>query len=220
MKFSRKDQETGKTSYLLLCLMGLGVVYAGYVQLSWGWNLIVIPSGLLISLWAYKNFRKTRFQIKEIELIKDSLSIIFINGEKQQFEKDKIVYSLLVKKYFKPVRAIEIRKKGKLGFSKGKKIGGLKISKWPDLEQIAKCFIEHEYRRAKWNFGWGFGEMLMILSILSGAVENLTEHYVGGINDDLARDVGELGSLIDEERKREIESFEESEQKFVNKAKK
>lgn len=204
----------------MLILLGVTIIYAGYTYLSWGWNLLVIPIGLFLSISGYKNMKKSKFQVADITFRDDSVLITYVNGEQKSVKNEKLIYAILAKRFIQPVRAIEFREKGKIGLSKGKKIGGLYVSKWPNLDQIATHLIQNEFSRRKWSFGWSFGEILMVFSLLLGLTESMAESYVGEINSGLDKDVNEIGELIDDEIEKRRDSHQKAEKDFIEKSQK
>lgn len=216
MTYARKDHNTGKIGFIILIFIGVGIILGGYRELSWTWNLLVIPIGFLVAFLGYKNLKKTQRIITELSFQEEGLSIQYANGESKEFGKEKVSYSILVKKFIQPVRAIKIQEKGKVGFLNGKTVGELRISNWPELENIAKQFIQEKYERKRWPFGWTIGELLMIVAMLFGTTENMAEQYIGEMNSDLPRILGEAGDIIDEEEQKRRKSHLESEKRFMD----
>lgn len=215
MTFSRKDNNTGKIAYFLLILLGIGMIYACYQYASWIWNVLGIPTGILLAYIGYKQVKKSRWIISKLDLSEDQLSISYLNGQVKEIPKEKVVYSILVKKFILPVRALELREKGKTIISRGTTIGVLNISKWPDLEAIAKTLIVEDYERKPWRFGWTIGEFLMLSAMLLGMTEQVAENYVGEIQSSAPYDMHNLGEQIDDEAQRKRASHRQSEESFV-----
>lgn len=217
MRFQRKDNNTNKLFYLGTMVVGLVLIYLGYTYLWWGWNLLIFPIGLMIVLTGYKNYKKENFIIEELEFIEDSLRIKFLNGEIKEIKKEKLSYSLLVQKFYQPVRSIEFIEKKSIGFFRGKSIGKIEVAKWnEDIESIAKYLIRMKLERKKWKFGWSIGDFLMLFSLLFGMAEGMAGDYAIDIENKLSYTIGELGETISDERARSIQQSQEAEKKFLN----
>ncbi|MEM6262870.1 MAG: hypothetical protein AAGI38_10210 [Bacteroidota bacterium] len=217
MKFSRKDNNTGKWGFLAMTLIGLGAMYAGYSELSWAWNFLVMLIGGFMALIGYQNYKKANSAIAEIGFQQKEVTFQFVDGEQKQIKQEKLVYAILVKRSHQPVKAIEFIEKGKIPFTSGKKIGELRVSKWPQLENIAKYLIVNEYERKSWRFSWTFGELLMLFGMLLGATEGIAGNYIEEINSGIPHDTISIGESIDDEEERIRDSHRKSEQDFIEK---
>ncbi len=220
MKYTRKDKQTNKLLYLLVVGIGAGILYLGFYKLYWTWNFLTFPIGLITMISGYKNFKRTNFKIQELEFMEDKLRIRFLNGTEKEIEHKQLRYSLLVKKFYKPIRSIEFIEKNKIGLFRGKSIGIIDFAKWEkDIEPIAKHLIRHKLERKEWKFGWSFGDFLMIFALLLGTSEGLAENFIDDMEVHLSESIGDLGEIIADERDRKIQESKESEKKFLNKNK-
>ena len=213
MKFQRKDKQTGKFAYIILALLGLGVIYVGLSQLSWGWNILTLPIGFLIASSGYKNFKRSKLELIELEFLADSVVLTYINGKSKTVPNEKFNFAILIKRFHQPVRALVFREKGKLGLRKGKKIAELRVKKWPEINKLGKYLIRKKFNRVDWSFDLTFGGVLMLFGLLLG---------LGGIGDgdffEISSDVAEIGDLLDDEKQKQRDFDAQSEKKFIDKA--
>lgn len=220
MKYSRKDNQTNKLLFLFVIAIGIGLIYLGFYKLHWAWNIITFPIGLIISISGYKNYKRTDHKIQELEFKDDKIRIRFLNGTEKEIKNKNLSYSLLVKKFYKPIRSIEIIEKKKIGIFRGKSIGIIDFSKWEkDIEPIAKHLIRNGFERKKWKFGWSFGDFLMIFAILLGMTEGVAESYVDDLEMNLSEPIGDLGEIISDERGKSINESIKSEDKYLKRNK-
>jgi len=120
----------------------------------------------------------------KIILVSDS-SIEFetLRGVKFSYKKEDLEYSLLVKKYIKPVRKIGFREIKKKGFlRKRKRIGNISVGKWPDTKGIRLCLIKNNYSREKWTFDWSVGELFLIIPLLFGLSTAMGDSIIGELS--------------------------------------
>lgn len=220
MNYKRKDKGTNKLLYLLVSVAGLAIIYLGFTKFHFLITILTFPIGLIMAISGYKNFKRAKFEIEELDFNEERLFIKFLNGETKEIKNSKLSYSILVKKFYKPIRAIEIIEKKKLGLLRGNSIGKIEIGKWENhLEPIAKHLIRQKYARKKWKFSWGIGDFLMIFSILLGLTEGLAGDYISDIDHSLSEATGSVGEIFSDERIRTIEESEIAEEKFLNKNK-
>ncbi len=202
MIYKRKDKRTKKILHLLVMILGIGFIYLGWSQLHWTWNLLILPLGLLIAVSGYKNFKGTAFEIEELAFSSDGVKITFLNGEQKEIKNENFNYALLVKKSYRPIKAIEFIEKKKIGLFRGKSIGKIGVGKWKEsIEDIAVHLIKDNFERKTWAFDWSLGDFLMIFTfLLLGATESIAEDYVeevrGGITTPQAKAEIE-GAIID-----------------------
>jgi len=224
MTYNRTDRNTNKTLFLILSILGLLIIYLGITQLFWAWNILTLPIGLMLCISGYKNFKRTNFIIHQIEFQEDQVRIQYINGTEKIVSNDKFNYSLLVKKFHKPVRSIEFIEKRKIALRRGKSLGKIEIKKWEDdMLPIAKYLIQKGYDRKKWKFSWGAGEFMMIFALVMGFADSIADNFIldisGGIGE-ISQSIGDLGSEISDAKDRGIHESNIAEKKFLDKNKK
>jgi len=220
MKYARKDSKTNKLFYLFVITIGVGLIYLGFYKLYWVWNLLIFPIGLLTMISGYKNYKRTNYKIQELEFKDDIIRIKFLNNTEKEIKKKHLNYSLLVKKFYKPIRSIELIEKKKIGLFRGNSLGIIDIAKWEkDIEPIAKHLILNKFKRKKWKFGWSFGDFLMIFAILLGMTESVAENYIDNLEINLSEPIGDLGEVIADKRIKSINESEESEGKYLKRIK-
>jgi|GEM_PF-1856450 len=224
-QFLRKNNSTKKPFYLIGLLLFLMFGVWSFTTLEWYENVFLLPLSLVFAYIFYRNFKKENLMVTSVVFENETVELTFLNGEKEQFAKNEFGYALLVKKFYKPVRQIEFLrvKKGKLWGTSSKTITRFKVNKWDNLEEIAKYLIVNDFARQKWKFGFGFGEMLMVFSILLGAMETVTESYIGSVDApshrDLSAEMGDVGGDIDDIEKDNRSKYKTNEEKFVEKHK-
>lgn len=224
MNFTRNDNKTLKPLYITLGLLALGLLYWGIFILKNWWNLSLIPLGMFLFYYAYKNFKKSSFIIEKVEFENTNISIHYLNGTVKTLPQKQLTYALLVKKFYKPIRSIELREKRKsrLGRTKEKKIGVLDINKWDELKNLADYLIHQGYERKKWKFGWGFAEFMMLFAILLQGAEMAADAYVNeGISLPSTSSptllANEAADAAAKQKSRSIKESEKAEAKFLSK---
>ncbi len=217
MKFSRKDNQTQKILHLLVAVLGICIIYLGYAKLYWTWNVLTFPLGLIIAVSGYKNFKKSDHVIKEINFGDDIICIEYLNGLETEVKTEKLSYSLLVKKFYKPIRSLEIFEKRKVGLFRGKSLGIIHINKWDNIEDIAKHLIRNKYERKKWKFGWSTTDFLMLFAILIGLTEGVAGGYVKSMQDVASQSLGEIGEAMSDAKSKEMEDSIRAEEKYFKK---
>jgi len=220
MKYTRKDNQTNKLFFLFVIAIGIGLIYLGFYKLHWAWNLLTFPIGFITMVSGYKNYKRTDYKIQELEFKDGKIRIKFLNGIEKVIKNKQFSYSLLVKKFYKPIRSIELIEKKKIGLFRGKSLGVIDFAKWEnDIEQIAKHLIRNKFERKKWKFGWSFGDFLMIFAIILGMTESAAESYIGDLKIKLSEPIDELGEIISDERDKSINESTESENKYIKRNK-
>ena len=196
--------------------LGMGFIYLGFYHFHWIWNLFTFPLGLVAMISGYKNYKRTAYKIQELEFRDDHLRIRFLNGTKKEIKSKDLSYSLLVKKFYKPIRSIELIEKKKLGIFRGKSVGIIDFAKWEnDIEPLAKHLIRSGFERKKWKFGWSFGDFLMIFAILLGATESAAGNYIVDLGVNISDPIGELGSMISDEKNKSDGESIAAEKKYL-----
>jgi hypothetical protein len=220
MKYTRKDNQTNKLLFLFVIAVGIGLIYLGFYKFYWTWNLLTFPIGLITIISGYKNYKRTGYTVQEIEFKDDKLRVKFLNGTEKTIENKNLSYSLLVNKFYKPIRSIELIEKKKIGLFRGKSIGIIYVAKWEnDIESIAKHLIRNEFERETWRFGWNFGDFLIVFSILLGITEGVAEDYINGLKSNLSQPISDLGVIISDEKNKSKNKSLKLEDKYLKKNK-
>lgn len=219
MKYFRKDRRTNKLLFFFVLVTGIVLIYLGYNKLHWTWNIVAFPFGLILVILGYKNYKRTTNKIHEIEFKDNSIRIILLNGTMKEIKNKQLSYSLLVKKFFKPVRAIQLFEKKNAGLFKLRSLGIIDFSKWEnDLKPIAQHLIKNEFERTRWKFGWTTGDLLMFFAIFLGVTEGITERYVGTQLPNLSDPIGDLGTMVSDENNKSIIKTYRSEEEYLKKS--
>lgn len=217
-KFNRKDNQTNKVLFLIILLLGMGLIYLGFDRMHWTWNVLTLPLGLVLMISGYKNYKRSNRKIAELDFLSDRLHIVFLDGSKKEILNENLRYSLLVKKYYKPIRSIEFIEKKKISMLRGRSVGKIEITKWEnEMEDIARHLIKGGFERKKWRFGWSIGDFLMILSIILGLAEGLAKIYVDEYKMNWSETTGKVGELLSVQREKTIVESIESEEKYLRK---
>jgi len=220
MKYTRKDNQTNKLLFLFFIVIGIGLIYVGFYKLHWTWNLLTFPVGLITMISGYKNYKRTGYKIHELEFKDDKIRFKLLNGTEKEIKNKQLSYSLLVKKFYTPIRSIVLIEKKKIDIFRGKSLGFITFSKWEtDIESIAKHLIRNKFEREKWKFGWSFGDFLMIFAIIFGMTESVAESYIEDLEINLSKPIGELGEIISDKREKSINESTESEDRYLKRNK-
>jgi len=221
MIFSRNDQKTWRFFFLIMFLLSLGLIYLGVTKTHGFFNFVVFPFGLLLALKSFQKYRKTFLFVSTIDFQENKVVMTFLNGQTKEVDNALMGYSLLVQKFHEPLRAVELIEKGKLKLRRGKSIGKLKIAKWENLPSIAKYLIQNDFKSEKWKFGWGIGDILMLLAMFIGMSGDEDESYREKFaRMDVAEGVSDTGGMFQDIRAEDLEQNRQKEEKLRGKYKK
>jgi len=221
MKYTRKDKQTNKAFMLFISFFGISLLYLGFFKVHWAWNLLTIPIGLTAVISGYKSYKRTKLLIQEIEFDKDKVLVRFLNGSQKEVRNENLRYALLVKKFYKPIRSIELIEKRKSGLFRGKSLGMINLTKWDkNIEPIAVNLIQNGFERKKWKFGWSFADFFMLFAILFGISEGLAENYVGEVSANMSSLVFDSAILASDFQDGLRNKGENLEEKTINRLKK
>ncbi len=166
------ERDHVKTKHWLFFSIGIILILLLYLSLTKFYlffKVITIPFVVLGFFFTVKSFRKEDFIVKKITFNSEKKEVLieYINGMNKIIEDQDLMFSVLFKRYYKPIRKIQIKIKNKKRPEKTIEVGRMNFSSWKELQNLGDYLLTHKtIKREKWNFDWSTGEVLFALPLM------------------------------------------------------
>lgn len=101
-----------------------------------------------------RRFKRNQSFVTAISFQENTVVLTFANGKEKSINTKDFAYSLLIKRYYHPVRKIQIReKKKRFPFKpKYRTVGTLSISDWKNIKETAVYLLESDLQKTDWKY--------------------------------------------------------------------